>query len=327
MPNSSVPQIRALQALSTFFLGEQPPAPGSSYPFVALRTLARFLDCDATILRRVLEPLAAQGFCELTKYEARLTPSRWALNHGRYASFLAYFVANAPCTLRGEYSLRPIDPKACYNWQPQLEGKNATVASNFNGVYSSSQYRENCEPAPAQGPYELLPPLHCGARPERSAADNLDFLTTAGGVFFRAFLASLWLRSFTLATAYGPVDVFLAELTEQSPCLVAAPSDAVWLGFQQLQPAWSPGSFLAPLSGQECLDFANPGVFPLVLANLLGGSISLAADGTAQIVATAEADAPSLLCYYQVVGPTLGASFLVSLTPCGPPQLPPQACC
>lgn len=325
-PNSSIPQIRALQALSTFFIGEQAPAPGTSYPFTTLRALARFLDMDATILRRTLEPLAAQGFCELTRHEARLTPSRWAVNLSRYASFLAFFVGNAPASLRGPFSQRPIDPKSCFNFQPQLEGMNATIASNFNGVYSSSQFRENCEPRTDQGPYELLPPLHGSAQPELSAADNLDFLTS-GGFFFRAFLASLWLQGYTMATAVGPVDLLYAELVEQLPCLVAAPSDAIWLGFQQLQPLWMPASFVAVLTGEECLDFTNPCIFPVVLYNLAGGTISLSADGRAQVIASDAADSPSLLSYYDVVGPTLGASFLVSLTPCGPLMVPPQAYC
>ena len=242
---ANIPQIRALQALSTFYVGEQAASPGCTYPFVAVRCVAHFLDMDAEILQRILEPLAASGFCELTRFEVRLTPSRWALNRSRYSSFLSFYVANAPFCLRGPYSQLPIDPKRGYNPQPQLEGQNTTIASNFNGVYSSSKYRENCEPSADQGPYELLPPVHGASQPELSAADNLNFLFAPGELLFRSFLCSMWLQGLTTSTAYGPVTFLLAEYPQQTSCLVAAPSDALCLQFQSPGALWSPLAFVA----------------------------------------------------------------------------------
>jgi len=321
---SSVPQIRALQALSTFYVGEQAASPGCSYPYVAVRCVAHFLDLDADILQRVLEPLAALGFCELTRFEVRLTPSRWALNRSRYSSYLSFFVANAPLSLRGPYSQLPIDPKRCYNPQPQLEGQNTTIASNFNGVYSSSKYRENCEPLPDQGPFELLPPLHGASQCELSAADNLNFLVAPGGLLFRSFLCSMWLQGFTTSTAYGPVSFLLAEYPQQTPCLVAAPSDALGLQFQSPGACWSPLAFVAAVCPEQ-LCFAEPAAFPLRFASLAGGAVVLNFNGTAVVTPCCDAQAEPLVCFYQVVGPCLGGSFLVSLLPCGPTAVTPQA--
>jgi hypothetical protein len=319
---SSVPQIRALQALSTFYVGEQAASPGCSYPYVAVRCVAHFLDLDAEILQRVLEPLAALGFCELTRFEARLTPSRWALNRSRYSSFLSFYVANAPFSLRGPYSQLPIDPKRCYNPQPQLEGQNTTIASNFNGVYSSSKYRENCEPSTDQGPYELIPPAHGASQPELSAADNLNFLFAPGGLLFRSFLCSMWLQGFTTSTAYGPVTFLLADYPQQTPCLVAAPSDALCLQFQSPGACWSPLAFVAAVCpGQLC--FESPCAFPMSFTSLAGGSIVLNFNGTAT-VSYGEEQPETLSCFYQLVGPCLGDSFLVSLLPCGPTAVTPQ---
>ena len=319
---SSVPQIRALQALSTFYVGEQAASPGCTYPFVAVRCVAHFLDMDAEILQRVLEPLAALGFCELTRFEVRLTPSRWALNRSRYSSFLSFYVSNAPFSLRGPYSQLPIDPKRCYNPQPQLEGQNTTIASNFNGVYSSSKYRENCEPPTDQGPYELIPPLHGASQLELSVADNLNFLFAPGGLLFRSFLSSMWLQGFTTSTAYGPVTFVLAEYPQQTSCLVAAPSDALSLQFQSPGARWSPLAFVAAVyPGQLCFD--SPSAFPLSLTSLVGGTIVLNFNGTAT-VSLGEDQPETLSCFYQLVGPCLGESFLVSLLPCGPTAVTPQ---
>jgi len=323
MSKDNVQKIRALQALSTFFVGEQPTTPGATYPWVSIRSLAHFLDVDPTYLKISLEPLAAQGFCELAKYEARLTPSRWALNTSRYASYLSFYVANAPATLRGEYSQLPVDPRRLYNYQPQLEGNNATIASNFNGVYSSSQHRENCEPSPDQGPFEIIPLYHHLSCPELSPADNLAFLTSYCSILFRAFLSALWLQGTQVSTAYGQVQLLLAEYIHETPCLVAAPCDGIWLGFQTQTPQWDPRSFLAPLAGQS-LEFMSASNFPRILTNLNGGTITLNFNGTATIVASDKVGAPSLQVFFQVVGACLGGSFIVSLVPVGQTQILPQ---
>lgn len=326
---SHIPQIRALQALSTFYIGEQAASPGCVYPWVSLRCVAHFLDTDAGFLQRILEPLAAQGFCELTRFEARLTPSRWALNKSRHSSYLSFFVANAPLSLRGAYSQLPIDPKRCYNPQPQLEGQNTTIASNFNGVYSSSKYREDCEASPDQGPYELIPPFHGRSQPELSAADNLNFLSAQGSLLFRSFLSSMWLQGLVEPTAYGPVAFLLAEYPQQTPCLVAAPSDGLWLQFQSPFAPWSPLAFVASAS-PELLDFQNPCAFPMQLVSLSCGTITLNFNGTATVTSSAQCPDSALSCFYQVLGPCLGSSFLVSLLPAGPLQVTPQLappCC
>jgi len=320
--SSNVAQIRALQALSTFYVGEQAATPGCTYPWVSIRCVAHFLDSDPGFLQRILEPLAAMGFCELSRFEARLTPSRWALNKSRYSCFLSFYVANAPVLLRGPYSQLPIDPKRCYNPQPQLEGQNTTIASNFNGVYSSSKYREDCEPLTDQGPYELIPPLHGISQPELSAADNLNFLFSAGPLFFRSFLASMWLQGFTTPTAYGLVTFLLADYPQQTPCLVAAPSDAICVNFQSPAATWSPLAFVA----QACpgkLNFGAIESFPLSLTSLSSGTITLNFNGTATVTKSAETP-DTLTCFYQVVGPCLGATTLVSLLPFGPTGLTPQ---
>jgi len=317
-----VPQIRTLQALSTFYVGEQAASPGCNYPWVSLRCVAHFLDADPSFLQRVLEPLAAEGFCELTRFEARLTPSRWALNKARYASYLSFYVANAPRCLRGPYSQLPIDPKRCYNPQPQLEGQNTTIASNFNGVYSSSKYREDCEPPSDQGPYELIPPFHGSIQPELSVADNLNFLFAPGPLYFRSFLSSIWLQGFNTPTAYGMATFLLAEYPQQMPCLVAAPSDAFALQFQSTASAWSPLAFVAPMCPDE-LNFCLPCAFPMVFTSLNSGIITLNFNGTATVTNSPEAP-DTLMCFYQLVGSCLGDSFLVSLLPYGPTAVTPQ---
>jgi len=280
------------------------------------------LDSDPGFLQRILEPLAVMGFCELSRFEARLTPSRWALNKSRYSSYLSFYVANAPVSLRGPYSQLPIDPKRCYNPQPQLEGQNTTIASNFNGVYSSSKYREDCEPLTDQGPYELIPPLHGISKPELSAADNLNFLFASGPFFFRSFLSSTWLQGFTTPTAYGPATFLLAEYPQQTPCLVAAPSDAICMDFQSPAAIWTPHAFVAPANTEQ-LNFGNPASFPMVFTSLSSGTITLNFNGTVSVTRTSGAS-ETLLCFYQVVGPCLGASFLVSLLPFGPTGVTPQ---
>jgi hypothetical protein len=318
-----VNHIRILQALSTFFVGEQPPSPGCSYPLVSVRCLAAFLNLDAAFVQDALALLQAQGFLELTRFEARLTPSRWALNGSRYASYLSFYVANAPFNLRGAYSQLPIDPQRCYNPQPELQGQNTTIASNFNGVYSSSQFRESCDPPAFQGPFELLPSWHGLSFPAAPVAENLNFLVSSTKLLFRSFLSGLWQQGLTEETAYGPATLLLKEFVEQTPCLVAAPCDDLGLFFGSPTAAWTPHAFLAPACVTGEL-FACPAGFPLSFPSLAGGSVVLHFSGAAEVQAPG---AEVLHCFYQLVGPTRSGSFLVALVACAPSQLAPQAAC
>lgn len=327
-----VNHIRVLQALSTFFVGEQPPSPGCSYPLVSIRCIANFLNLDAGFVQEILALLQAQGFLELTKFEARLTPSRWALNTSRYSSYLSFYVGNAPVNLRGCYSQLPIDPQRCYNPQPELQGQNTTIASNFNGVYSSSQFRENCDPPSFQGPFELLPSYHGLSFPQATVADNLNFLVSSTKLLFRGFLSALWQQGLSEETAYGPATLLLKEYVEQTPCLVAAPCDDLGVLFSSATATWTPHAFVAA----ACVTsetFASGSNFPLVLASLAGGTITLYYSGMAEVQAPPGAGAwsgdasASLSCFYQLVGPTRGGSFIVSLLACAASQLSPQAAC
>ena len=322
-----VNHIRILQALSTFFVGEQPACPGANYPLVSIRCLASFLNLDAAFVEALLTLLAAQGFVELTRFEARLSPSRWALNPSRYSSFLSFYVFNAPANLRGPYSQLPVDPLRCYNPQPELQGQNTTIASNFNGVYSSTQYRENCEPPAFQGPFELLPAYHGRSYPEASVADNLNFLVGGTKLLFRGFLSSLWQQGLTEDTAYGPATLLLAQFVEQTPCLVAAPCDDLGLRFSSPSALWTPHAFVAPATVDPA-GFSCATSFPMSFGSLAGGVITLFFDGTATASSgPADGGQDVLQCFYQLVGPTAKGSFLVSLIACPVSSSGPQPAC
>jgi hypothetical protein len=316
-----VNHIRILQALSTFFVGEQPPSPGCSYPLVSIRCLASFLNLDAGFVQDTLALLQAHGFLELTKFDARLTPSRWALNTSRYSSYLAFYVGNAPASLRGDYSQLPIDPQRCYNPQPELQGQNTTIASNFNGVYSSSQFRETCGPPAFQGPFEILPAYHGLSFPEASVSDNLNFLVSSTKMLFRSFLSGIWQQGLSEETAYGPATLLLKEYVEQTPCLVASPCDDLNVLFGSPTAEWTPHAFVAP----ACISpevFSKAERFPLSVTSLAGGTVVLHFSGAAEVRSPGGSQ---LKCFYQLVGPTRSSSFLVALIACSPAQAYPQA--
>lgn len=312
--------IRILQALSTFFVGEQPPSPGGSYPLISIRCLASFLNLDVGFVQDVLPSLSAHGFLELTKFEARLTPSRWALNTSRYASYLSYYVGNAPYNLRGSYAQAPINPQRCYNPQPELHGQNTTVASNFNGVYSSSQTRGHCEGA-SQGPFELIPSYHGLSFPAATVAENLNFLVSSTKALFRGFLSSLWQQGIKEETAYGPATLLLTQYVDQTTCLVAAPCDDLGIHFNSPAVRWLPHSFIAPVCGLSSETFASTSSFPLSFPSLSGGLIVLHFSGVAEVTGS---DGEALRCVYQLVGPAKGGSFLVSLINASPSTPCPQ---
>ena len=313
--------IRILQALSTFFVGEQPPSPGSSYPLISIRCLANFLNLDVGFIQEALPQLSTHGFLELTKFEARLTPSRWALNTSRYASYVSFYVGNAPYSLRGAYSQLPIDPQRCYNPQPEIQGQNTTIASNFNGVYSSNQSRETCEASPFQGPFELQPSYHSLSFPAITVAENLNFLVSSTKVLFRGFLNSLWQQGIKEETAYGPATLLLTQYVEQTPCLVAAPCDDLGIHFSSPAARWVPHSFVAPTSGLSPETFASASNFPLSFSSLSGGLIVLHFNGIAEVRGS---DEGAFSCVYQLVGPAKGGSFLVSLINAAPSEPCPQ---
>jgi hypothetical protein len=298
-------KIRALQALSTFYVGEQPVVRGTAYPFVALRCVAQYLDMDARALRTLLEPLARQGFCELTSHEVRLAPSHWSLNKSHASLTLAHYVANAPAPLRSPYAQLPIDPTRCYNPQPVPEFHGTTVVSNFNGVYNNEQS------APVHlGPYEHVPPYSTSADATLTVAENLNFLTTrltAQDVLFRAFLSRCWLSSHALQTVQGPVDVFLTDYVQDVPCLVAAPCDDLWFDCGGL---WSPAAFVAPLNGRS-LELRRADSFPISFSTLQGGAIVLTGDGSARV--TAPTGSEHLDALFEWKGSCLGGSVLISL--------------
>jgi hypothetical protein len=132
----------------------------------------------------------------------------------------------------------------------------------------------------------------------------------------------MWLQGFTTSTAYGPVTFLLAEYPQQTSCLVAAPSDALCLQFQSPGAVWSPLAFVAAICPVQ-LCFESPDNFPMSFASLSGGIIELNFNGTA-MVTRGEEQPETLACFYQILGPCLGDSFLVSLLPCGPTAVTPQ---
>ena len=302
--------VTALQALSTFFLGDSPPAPGFNYTFVAIRCLARFLNRDATCVAATLQELAAQGFCEVTPWEARLTPGLWATNLSRYSSYLAYFVFRAPPCLRGPDCLVPVNPACCLNVQPDtLQGKSVTITSNATGVFSSSQYREQCEPPTIRGPFEVEPPWHSTADPLLPASLNLSFLwTPVSAATFRGFLSGLYLQGLQTETFWGPLARTLAEEVDLQRYLVLAPSDALGLQFATSGGALA-GAFLAPLQANR-YDFANPQLYPLALTLLAGGSATLYGNGLVAL--------PTGLFFYQLAGATAADSYIMTLVAAAP---------
>lgn len=310
-------RIVALQGLSTYYVPEATAAPGSTYGWVTYRTLGRFLNQDPCRLYQTLCTLAAFGFCEVSSNVARLSPERWAANTTRYSSYLAYYVSNAPASLRGDDSLWPIDPRLCYNPQSiRYEGKSACITSPFTGVYDAAKHRAVCEPPSDLGPLEIIPPWHETSLPDKSLAENLDFLL-APCTKFRAFLAAIYLQTITLPTLTGAVGELLADYLATAPAVVFAPSDALNL------PLLTPDAtqllatnFIAPLPPGAPPAFACAAVYPLTFNTLSGGVVILNAGGEAQ-VQTATGVVGTFA--YTLVGPTAGCGFLVALGSALPP--------
>jgi hypothetical protein len=299
--------IEALQALSTFFVDDAPAAPGFNYAPVALRCLSRFLDRDPQQLRADLVKLAEHGLCELTLWEARLTPGRWARNPSRWAAYLAYYVSQAPAELRGPDALVPVSPERCLNPQPKAaEGKSVTITGPFTGVFSSVQHRAIFEAPSDLGPFELATPWHSSADPALTLSLNLNFLRTPSNVTFRAFLSAAYLQTVTVTTANGPVGQTLAEHVDTRPCALLAPADDLGLDFTSLGAAASPFDFVAPLLAVYC--FADPESYPIELQAISGAAIKLRSNGVATL---GTANTPYL---FQLLGGTARGSYLVALT-------------
>lgn len=281
--------------------------PGYNYSYVAIRCLARFLNRDAQKLLQDLSRLAEQGFCEVTPYEARLTPSTWEQNHSRWSEYLAYYVANAPALLRGPEGQAAVDPSRCLNLQPDsLPGKSVTITDPFNGVFSSAQFRATCEPPSTLGPFELLPPWCCAASPSLGPALNLNFLYSPwDSSTFRAFLSACYLQTTpTTHGIYGPAGGTLAEVMDApGGVLVLPPADSLGLQFQGLSPTASPWDFVASLAAPACFEAA--GSYPISLAALSGSPIYLRANGVASVAGGHY--------YYVLSGATEGCSYIAAL--------------
>jgi hypothetical protein len=314
--NPNYERIIALQGLSTFYVPEASAAPGAAYGWVTYRTLGRFLDRDAGLLAGLLGRLAEFGFCEVTPVVARLSPERWAANTSRYSGYLAYFVSNAPCSLRGDTSLRPVDPRLCFNPQPQRPtGKSACETTNFNGVYDATKYRALCE-VPEAAPLELLPIFHITSLPDKSLADNLNFLVTPCSKF-RSFLAALYLQSMQVPSLSGIVSTPLADYVGTTPFVVFAPCDKLDLAL--LSPSACQllaVNFVAPLTVAPAC-FASFDAYPLSFTTLAGGCMTLNASGEAHLLGAGACYLGSFV--YTFVGPALGGGALVALTDLLPP--------
>ena len=310
-------RIIALQALSTFYLPEASSAPGASYGWVSYRMLGRYLNRDPSRLYQTLAVLAASGFCEVTPSVARLSPERWAANSSRYSSYLSYYVANAPFSLRGEDSLWPIDPRSCYNPQStRHEGKSACSTSPFTGVYDAAKYRALCEVPSGISPLESVPLWHEVSCPEQSIAENLEFLISPC-TKFRSFLAAIYLQTVSVPSLTGVVGELLADYMSTVPSVVFVPGDALNLPLLSATPCQLPASaFVAPLPACSSLPiFGCVSAYPMSFATLGGGAIVLTACGQAQVQTSS--------CIigtfgYSLVGPAL-EGFIVALTSLLPP--------
>lgn len=313
-------RIVALQGLSTFYVPEASAAPGATYGWVSHRTLGRFLNKDPGRLYRTLCALAAGGYCEITPCVGRLSPERWAANTSRYSCYLAFYVANAPASLRGDDSLWPVDPRLCYNPQSRRhEGQSACITSPFTGVYDATKYRDLCEASGEATPLELTPTWHEVSFPEQGLAQNLDFLVSPG-TKFRAFLAAIYLQTVQVPTLTGMVGVLLADYVATGPFVVFAPGDA--LNLPLLAPAASQqlaAAFVSPLPpGAALPDFCSVAVYPLTFPTLAGGKVLLNSGGEAQVQTPSGGVVGTFA--YTLVGPTAGSGFLVALTATLPPN-------
>jgi len=164
----------------------------------------------------LLEPLAAQGLCELRDHEARLTPGQWECTGPAnvWIRYLDFFVSNAPAGLRRPDALKAVDPASFYDQHiSSSEGRSVTIHSAFDGVFSGHRHRglrENMGEVPTGvGPFEVKPPWHTWALPGATISGNLAFLRTSPGLAeddfssFRAFASALSLQTYTTRRRMG----------------------------------------------------------------------------------------------------------------------------
>lgn len=293
--------VVALQALSTFFVADHVPIPGENYTNVTLRTLAAFIDRDPGRLRETLLPLATAGFCEVTDFEARLTPGTWANNKTQWSRYLAHFVSNAPASLRNaDTALLPVNPLDPVLPQPRApHGSSVTVTSNFGGTYSS--YQEEYAPPPQMlGPYEVAAPWYCRAQPTTAPSSTLAFLRTKDGLLFRNFLAAASLTSTTATTLYGDVSVTLVEYMDMGRCLVLTPSDNLDASHT------TPMDFVANIKDAAAGDFEDPSKYPLQFKATNGVLIEMRANGILTVDKTRH-------YRFQLLGASAGGAYMVAL--------------
>lgn len=208
--------IRILQYLSMLYVsGDEERSRVSS------RQTAQSLGLNSYDVEDIYEKLARYRFVTTGSdgppglppiMDAYLNPSSWDRNRSPLSALYAYYVANAPPSLRTIQSQRAMVPtRGCPLVPNGIPAScSAVVASDFNGVFNPYQVSTFCCPVQPLPPVETCLLISNSVEKDKLTTENLVSLTV-----FRILLRGLY--------SFGVSGLSLAEWLDRGPASGAPP--------------------------------------------------------------------------------------------------------